>query len=206
MSADELPGDTGFLGAAPLSPEAERLYAEDRDRFGYVMNLSRVWAHLPGTHDDLFGLLARATEAAGLTFRQRGVLVSALASTMGDPHCSLAWGSRLAAEAGDDVAAGVLQGDDSGLEPAERTLAAWARQLARDPNGTEADDVEALRVAGYGDEQIVALTVYVALRIAFSTVNDALGARPDRELVESAPGPVRDVVTFGRPADAQSPA
>jgi uncharacterized protein YciW len=194
--------DAGFLRPAPPSPAADRLFAGDREAGGYVMNLSRVWAHLPEAHDDLFALLGRCAEAAGLTFRQRAVLVSALASTMGDPHCSLAWGTRLAGEAGAGVAAAVLRGDDGGLDIPERALAAWARQVARDPNGTDAADVETLRVAGFHDGQVVALTAFVALRIAFSTVNDALGARPDRELVDAAPEAVRAAVTYGRPVAA----
>jgi alkylhydroperoxidase family enzyme len=191
--------DFGFLGPAPSSAAADRLFAHDREMFGYVMNLSRAWAHRPEAHDDLFALLGRTAEAAGLTFRQRGVLISALASTMGDPHCSLAWGTRLAGAAGDDVAAAVLGGGVEGLEPDERVLAAWARQMARDPNATSAADVDALRAAGYDDAQIVALTAFVALRIAFSTVNDALGARPDSALADAAPEGVRAAVTYGRP-------
>jgi alkylhydroperoxidase family enzyme len=199
MTAHEMADDTGFLGPAHPSPEAERLYAEDREKFGYVMNLSRAWAHLPDLHDSLFDLLGQAAASAGLTFRQHGVLISSLASTLGDPHCSLAWGTRLAAEVGDDLAAGVLLGDDAGLEPTEQALAAWARNLAADPNGTTTADVAALRQAGYDDSQVLAITVFVALRIAFSTVNDALGARPDQELARSAPDGVRAAVTFGRP-------
>jgi uncharacterized peroxidase-related enzyme len=191
--------DIGFLGPAPESSAADRLFAHDRETFGFVMNLSRVWAHQPEVHDELFALFGRAAEASGLTFRERGVLISALASTMGDPHCSLAWGTRLAGAAGDDVAVAVLRGGDAGLEPAERALATWARQLARDPNGTTSADVEALRAVGYDDGQIVALTAFVALRIAFSTVNDALGARPDDELAGAAPEGVRTAVTFGPP-------
>ena len=44
------------------------------------------------------------------------------------------------------------------------------------------------------------MTLFVAARLAFSTVNDALGAAPDRELTERAPAPVRAAVTFGRPS------
>jgi alkylhydroperoxidase family enzyme len=96
------------------------------------------------------------------------------------------------------VAAGVLRGDDGQLDPSERTLARWARQITREPNATDVGDVQALRDAGYDDAQIFAITVFVALPIAFSTVNDALGARPDRALGETAPAPVRDAVTLGR--------
>ena len=165
-----------------------------------MMNASRVWAHLPGAQGGLFELLKDAVGAGSLTFRQRGILVAACASTLGDSYCSLAWGGKLAGDAGAELAGGVLLGDDAPLDATERALARWARQVTRDPNATAAADVEALRAAGYDDAQIFAITFFVALRIAFSTVNDALGARPDRELLASVPDAVRDAVTFGRPA------
>ena len=98
----------------------------------------------------------------------------------------------------------VLRGDDAALDGTERALARWARQLARDPNSTTAADVQALRAAGFDDAQIFAISVFVALRIAFSTVNDALGAQPDQQLASDAPAAVRDAVTFGRPVAASS--
>lgn len=188
-----------FLGPHADSDEAQRLYDGDRNDPGYVMNVSRLWGHHPALLDGLSALIGAATDAGALTFRQRGVLVSACASTLGDSYCSLAWGARLAGEAGDATAAEVLRGDDGGLEESERALAAWARQVTRDPNATTAGDVQALRDAGFGDAQILAITTFVALRLAFSTVNDALGARPDPELAERVPAPVRAAVSYGRP-------
>ena len=77
--------------------------------------------------------------------------------------------------------------------------------MASDPNGTSAEDLEPLRRAGFDDRQIFAITTFVALRLAFSTVNDALGARPDRQLVDDAPAVVRDGITWGRdPAERPS--
>jgi len=206
MTAQDVDSDFGFLVPAAPSPDVERLFAEDRGEGGYVMNLTQAWAHVPETQQAFVELIRNTSARAGLTFGQRGVLVSALAGAMGDPHCSLAWGTRLAAECGEEVAAGVLRGEDDGLDAADRALARWARQLARDPNGTGPGDVQALRDAGFDDARIAALSVYVALRIAFSTVNDALGARPDRQLVAAAPEQVRTVVSYGRPpADGNSP-
>jgi len=192
--------DTGTFLAEPEPTEpARRLYVEDLDGDGYVMNLTRLWAHAPAAHDGIVALLGGATSAAELTFRQKGILVSAVASTLGDSYCSLAWGTRLADEVGDETAAAVLTGDDTGLDPGEQALARWARAVARDPNATTPDDVQALRDAGFGDAQIFAVTAYIAGRVAFSTVNDALGARPDAELLALAPDPVRAVVDWGRP-------
>ena len=64
-------------------------------------------------------------------------------------------------------------------------------------------DIEALRDVGFSDEQIFAMTVYVSLRIAFSTVNASLGAHPDAALGSTVPDAVLDAVTYGRPI--QSP-
>ena len=191
--------DAGFLGAAEMSADAQRLYDDDVNELGYVMNVSQLWAYQPATQVGLFELLGQAVRAGSLTFRQRGILVTACASALGDAYCSLAWGKKLAGEAGAALAGGVLRGDDVELDDSERALARWARQITRDPNATGAGDVQALRDAGYDDAQIFAITVFVALRIAFSTVNDALGARPDRALGETVPESVRDAVTFGRP-------
>ncbi|HEY0509057.1 MAG TPA: hypothetical protein VGD12_13430 [Blastococcus sp.] len=58
---------------------------------------------------------------------------------------------------------------------------------------------QALREAGFLGTQIVALTAYVGLRIAFSSFDDALGARPDRQPMAAAPPAVRNAVRHGRP-------
>jgi uncharacterized peroxidase-related enzyme len=187
-----------FLRKAPASAGADRLYDDDRREQGFVMNGSRLWAHSPALHDELFALLRGAAEAAGLGPRERGVLVTACASTLGDAYCSLAWGTRLGQLADDELAAAVLSGTDSGLDAREQALARWARLVAADPNGTDAEDVQALRDTGFDERQILAITAYAALRLAFSTVNDALGVRPEPELVAGAPEAVREVVTWGR--------
>jgi hypothetical protein len=119
---------------------------------------------------------------------------------LGDSYCSLAWGKKLAGVAGADLAGDVLRGDDARLDSSERALAGWARKVCRHPSSTKAEDVQPLRAAGYDDTQIFAITTFIALRVAFAVVNDALGARPDHELIETAPAPVRDAVTYGRPA------
>ena len=54
--------------------------------------------------------------------------------------------------------------------PARQGVKSFAVQVT-------ADDVEALRSAGIADQEIFHATAFVALRLAFSTVNDPLGAR-----------------------------
>lgn len=188
-----------FLSEPQATPELESMYAGDVGDLGFVMNLSRVWGHAPQLKQALVHLVDEAVAVGGLTVRQRGVLITALASTLGDSYCSIAWGRRLAGEADPETAAGVLRGDDSGVTAAEQALAAWARQVAGDPNSTRLDDVQRLRDAGFDDRQILAITVFVAVRLAFSTVNDALGAAPDAGFRQLAPEEVLSAVDFGRP-------
>jgi uncharacterized peroxidase-related enzyme len=198
----DMQSDAGFLATPANTPEAERLFDDDARGVGYVTNVSRLWAYLPTTLEGLSDLMGQATRAGSLTFRQRAVLVTAAASTLGDSYCSLAWGKKLAEAAGSDVAAAVLRGEGEGLDRTERALAQWARQVATDPNAIAADDVQALRDSGFDDAQIFAITTFVAFRLAFSIVNDALGAQPDHQLGASTPEPVRSAVTFGRPVGA----
>jgi hypothetical protein len=73
--------------------------------------------------------------------------------------------------------------------------------MVRRPSGTTEADVQQLRDVGFSDAQIFTITVFVALRLAFSTVNDALGLRPDAGLRISVPASVREAITYGRPID-----
>jgi SAM-dependent methyltransferase/alkylhydroperoxidase family enzyme len=189
----------GFLQMPHVSDAAQRLFDDDLEEHGFVMNASRLWAYAPEVQEGLFDLLGTLTRLGSLSLRQRGILVAATASTLGDSYCSFAWGSRLAHESSDAIAGNVLRGLDDGLTGEEKALAAWARRVVKDPNGVTESDLKELRGAGFSDEQIFAITAYVAGRLAFSTVNDALGAQPDQALAADAPPEIRLAVDYGRP-------
>jgi uncharacterized peroxidase-related enzyme len=193
-----------FLEEPPVSASVQALYDEDIADDGYVSNVSRLWAHQPETLRQLFEVMSEAFTPSGLALRQRGILVTAAASALGDSYCSMAWGGKLGKASDAAVAAGVLSGSDAGLTGQEKAMAAWARKVATDPNATTPADIQALRDAGLDDGQVFAITAFVALRLAFSTVNDSLGAQPDAQLAQSLPPQVREAVTYGRPA-AQAP-
>ncbi len=201
--SESLAGRASFLEDPEVDEHVARMYDSDLSGQGYVAHLTRVWAHSPDALAALSYVLKQASLMANLDARTRALLVTACAAAMGDSYCSLAYGSHLAREAGDDVATAVVLDRGAALSAEERTLMRWARRVSRDPSGTTAADVDALRALGYDDRQVFAITLFVALRLAFSTVNDALGAAPDAELTERVPAAVRSVVTFGRaPATA----
>ncbi|HUP16913.1 MAG TPA: hypothetical protein VM848_12790 [Acidimicrobiia bacterium] len=191
-----------FIEEPDPSPERQALYEGDIKDLGYVMNLTRAWAWIPAINNGLFGLLDRAAQIGELSYRDKGILITAMASRMGDSYCSLAWGTRLAEATDPETAASVIAGQSSSsMTVRDVALASWARKLAASPNSTTQADVNDLRGAGLSDQQIVAATAYVALRVAFSTVNDAIGAAPDQERAETSPPEVLSAITFGRPID-----
>ena len=189
-----------FLGTYPPSEYAEQMRQEDLDEDGYVSTVVKLWARMPDAFDDLFALQRKTATFGDLSLRQRGVLTTATAASLGDSACAYAWGGKLAKWAGDPaVPASVLNGDDGSLTPDERALAAWTRKVVGDPNGTGSQDVEDLRTAGLSDDQIFAATLFVVLRLAFSSFNDALGLQLDQAVVDELPAAVREAVTWGRP-------
>lgn len=187
-----------FLGEPAPSEGQQRLYDHDVADDGYVWDISRLWAHQPSLHQQLTALMSAAAQAAGLTLREKAMLVLGQASTIGDSYCSLAWGRWLSESDDAQTAAAALRQDGEPFSERERRLDAWARSIACDPNATTTEDIRALEDAGFEDPQILALTLYAALRLAFSTTNDALGAVPDAALADMLDPSVRDAVTWGR--------
>lgn len=188
-----------FLQTPMDSEAAERLYQRDRAGPGFVMNLTRLWAWRPATHTAFADLRNALTSRSTLTPREQAVIVCSAAASLGDAYCSLAWGARLASASDGATAAAVLAGAGSdALTDRERALGTWVRKVVADPNGTTALDVHALRAAGLSEQEIFDATAQAAFRLAFSTVNDALGVVPDRQIAAAAPDEVRRAVTFGR--------
>lgn len=196
--ADE-PGGGMFLNEPPESRQAKALYESDQSDEGFVMNCTRLWAWRPdfaGAFADLRQLL---TDETSLSTREREVLVCATVRALGDSYCALAWGGKLARSSNPDVAARLLRsGACWGLTKREKELAHWAELVTTNPNATSKADVDALRNAGFNEREIFEATAWVALRMAFCTINDALGAQPDAKLAARVPEAVRKVVGFGR--------
>ncbi|MER7609873.1 hypothetical protein [Nocardioides sp. NPDC127503] len=187
-----------FLDEPAPSAGQERLYAADVADHGYVWDLTRIWAHQPEAKEQLMALFASTADAAGLTPRDKAVIVIAQAAAIGDSYCAVAWGKRLSDWADPQTAVAALIAANEPFSEREQALAAWARTVARSPGSSTPQDIQRLRDAGFKEPQIVALTIFAGLRTAFSSINGALGARPDTALVGALDPGVRRAIAWGR--------
>jgi uncharacterized peroxidase-related enzyme len=187
------------LAEPPSTPEQEAAYQSDRDGSGYVPNFTRLWCWRPDMLESFAATRELLLSESALTPADVAVIVTAAVTARSDSYCALAWGRRLSKGLDERAAVAVITGDDAILGERHRALARWARLVVADPNSTDSGDVDELRAVGLDDRQIFEATALAAFRLAFSTINDALGARPDAQLVAAAPAGVRDAVTFGRP-------
>jgi uncharacterized peroxidase-related enzyme len=193
-----------FIADPDTPGDIERLSQATTSSMGFPMNLGRAWAWRPDIFEGFAALRTQLTGKSTLSKRDQAVMVCAMASQLGDSYCSLAWGKTLAQEAGAEVAAGVISDSaQSALTPRDKALAAWARKVVKDPNGTTAQDLQALRDAGLAEKEVFEATVFVAFRLAFSTVNDALGVQPDWQLAQAVPPEVAEAVNYGRAVAAR---
>lgn len=189
-----------LIEESPPGEGRDAVYAADRDNDGYVWNVTRLWGWRGDIYRDFEALRTSLMASSSLSDRDWAVMVTATASQLGDSYCSLAWGAKLARLTDAETAAQLIANELApALSEREQMLAAWARRLVEDPNSTTSDDVMRLRAVGLGDKEIFEATTFVAFRLALSTVNDALGAEPDRQLVDAAPDSIREAVRYGRP-------
>jgi uncharacterized peroxidase-related enzyme len=194
-----MPDGAMFLGEPPQNSERDVAFDEDRQADGYVNNVTRLWCWRLDLANAFVALRSDLMRSSALTDRDWAVLVTSTASELKDSYCSLAWGVRLAKLTDEATAARMLANESAAdLSEREAALGEWARRVVRDPNATTQADIDRLRELGLEDREIFEATAFIAFRLAFSTINDALGALPDKQLADGAAGLVRDAVDYGR--------
>ncbi len=181
-----------------MSARVSAVYEDSLGSEGYVPNYVRLWCWRPEILEAFAKLRADLLADSTLSAREVAVMVASTASALGDSYCSLAWGEKLAELSDGETASNVIHRVDTGLSEREAALAAWSRAVVADPNATTEVAVNRLREAGLSEREIFEATAWIGFRLGFSTINDALGAKPDAELVERVPVPVRQAVSFGR--------
>ena len=86
----------------------------------------------------------------------------------------------------------------AGLEPEEVALMSFAEKVTLQANGVTQEDIEALRVHGLTDAEILDVVLAASARNFFSKTLDAVGAEPDAVYWNLEPE-LREALARGRP-------
>ncbi|HZH39523.1 MAG TPA: hypothetical protein VFD85_00855 [Gemmatimonadales bacterium] len=158
-----------------------------KQRVGRVPNMIGIMAHSPAVLKGYleFTYAIQEISLPPLLRAQLGVAVAAL--TGSDYFISLAesFGRRDGLDAEQTAAARRGESSDPRYAAALRFAATMVREQGRVP----ATEVEALRNAGFGDDQIVEIVTLVALSVFRGTFNLALGTDLDAPASSLRPAP-----------------
>jgi len=179
-------------------PVAE-MYRRQEASWGFVPNYVRVFSHRPELMARWGALLAEIKRP--MDKRRFELATFAAAHELRHSACALAHGRVLREFFADrEILAIAEQRPDPALSEAEQALLRFARQVASDAAQVSAQDVAALRDAGYGDAEIFDIAAAVAGRAFFTKLLDALGVLADAPPPELTPA-LCEALTVGRPVD-----
>ena len=172
--ADEVPDDVKELWAKPL------------EKLGFVPNVLRVYAIRPRhlrLWNDFYDDLMRGE--SGLTKAQREMIAVVVSTANRCHYCIVSHTAALRKLTGDPLLVEQLQTNHAyaDVEPRERAMLDFALKLTeRSSTCTEAD-VDALREAGWNDEEIMDIAQVAAMFNFTNRLASGLGWRPNPEYV-----------------------
>lgn len=186
------------IDPAESEGEAREMYQQVERQLGHVPNWARAFSLRPGVRDGWVALLTAIR--SNLSTRTYELATLAAARALRSSYCALAHGKVLADQVFDASAVTAIATDasDAPLEPAERAMMAFAEKVVRAADRISSADVEALRSAGYRDEEIFDIAAAAAARCFFSKLLDALGVQADPSFNDLDPDFVA-ALTVGRP-------
>lgn len=133
---------------------------------------------------------------ANMDLRRYELATFAAAQRLRSSYCSLAHGSVLIDDFGEDVVE--LAGDRSTLSDVDRAVMELAERVADDATAITDADRQRLRDLGLSDNEIMDVILAATARCFFSTTLDALGVLPDASY-RKLPGELQRVLVVGRP-------
>jgi len=180
-------------------PVLAELYEADRQKFGYVPNLTRAFSLRPGVYAAWRELIGQIQ--AGMELRRYELATVAAARNLRSSYCMLAHGSVLTSRFLEPEALRAIVADhrNSGLDEIDVAVMDLAEKVADDATSVTQADIDRLRELGLTDPEILDIVLAAAARCFFSKVLDGVGALPDAEYEDKLEPELREALTVGRP-------
>lgn len=180
MSRIPTPAD---IDSAPEA--AQPLLNGVKAKLGLVPNLYRLTANSPVALEGLLGL-SGALGKGKLDAATRERIALAVANVNGCDYCNAAHGylaANIAKLSAEEVAAN-RQGRS--LDPKTDAAVSFARKLAETRAAVSDADVDAVRKAGYNDDELVEIVAHVALNVFTNYLNETFATEIDFPVAPAA--------------------
>jgi uncharacterized peroxidase-related enzyme len=169
-----------------VGDEVRELWAKPLEKLGFVPNVLRVYAIRPRhvrLWNEFYEDLMRGE--SGLTKAQREMIAVVVSTTNRCHYCIVSHSAALRKLTGDPILVEQLQTNHAyaQVEPKERAMLDFAVKLTEQSHRCTEADVEALREAGWADEDIMDIAEVAAMFNFTNRLASGLGWLPNDEYV-----------------------
>jgi uncharacterized peroxidase-related enzyme len=164
--------------------EVQALFARAEEKLGFVPNVLRFWALRP---DHMLKWRKYMDEMlkgpSGLTEAEREMIGTVVSATNHCYYCLTSHGAAVRLLTDDPVLADQLASNyrHADLPPKERAMLDFAVKVTEEAHRCTEDDVEALRRAGWSDEEIMDIGEVAAMFNLTNRMANAFGWIPNAE-------------------------
>jgi len=177
--------------------EARAMLERQQKSWGFVPNYAKVFSDRADVMDLWADLLAGIRRH--IDSRRFELATFAAARELGSSYCVLAHGKVLMERllTAEEMRS-LVEGDLEAFSEGEVAVIELARKVIADASSVTREDVDRLRRAGCGENEIFDVVAAAAARSFFAKMADALGAEPDSSFME-LDAAMRERLTVGRP-------
>ena len=166
--------------------DVQPVYRRFTEEYGPFLNQVKVFAHRPPVLKHIQGLLLDLNDEALLPKRYLEIALVVVSKLNECSYCVSHHAPRLVEQGlAPETVAGILDDDCPGLDALDRLVRDYAVQVTESPQRMR-DAIFAELRGHFSEEQIVELTVRIALCGFFNRVNDALQIGIEEDVVEEA--------------------
>ena len=175
------------------------IYRSELESSGFIMEATACWTAVPGLAPMVEHLLQTARNNFSLGLLNWRLITLVAAKEVPSTYCSHVYAGLIARDLGKQQVL-AIQHDfrSAGLDEKTVAMLAYAQQVARDASKIGPADIEALRSAGFADQQIGEIAFCAAFRCFLSRYFDAVGASPEAMFFDPDPE-FRAAMTVGKP-------
>lgn len=191
-----------MIGADEAEGPLKAIYERDRAQWGDVSPVTRMWSLRPDALDKYLAFKKTVFFGGTTLGRVREELLAVVLSRRTRcSYCAVTHGEFLREALGADPARVLAIARDyrsAGLDAADVAMLDFALKVTDAADQISAEDVEALRRAGFDETQVLDIILVAAYRNFMSRVVNAAGLTLEGRLA-ALPAAFKDAIATGRP-------